>query len=247
MMNPAEFANIAAAEKDFWWYRGMREILFRLLDPIASANQRVLEAGCGTGYFAKLLEDRYGWTIFPLDLRREGLEYARAHAVGRLTQGSVLALPFKDALFDALLSIDVIPHLERGRERDALAEFARVLKPGGLIVLRAPAFDFLRSRHSEFVHEKQRFTKGRLVTNIEQAGFRVERATYANALLFPIALFKFRIWEPLTRARAGSGVQPVRRWLNRLLYLPLAMEAASIARGATFPIGQSLVVIARKK
>ena len=32
-MNPAEFANIANAEKEFWWYRGMRTILFRMLAP----------------------------------------------------------------------------------------------------------------------------------------------------------------------------------------------------------------------
>ncbi len=30
MMNPAEFANIANSEEHFWWYRGMREIMFRL-------------------------------------------------------------------------------------------------------------------------------------------------------------------------------------------------------------------------
>ena len=50
-MNPAEFANIRQSEEDFWWYRGMRATLFRMLEPhlkgraIASA----LEAGCGTG------------------------------------------------------------------------------------------------------------------------------------------------------------------------------------------------------
>ena len=46
MMNPAEFANIAKSEKTFWWYRGMRRILFGLLDPFLTGRrvERALEA-----------------------------------------------------------------------------------------------------------------------------------------------------------------------------------------------------------
>jgi hypothetical protein len=62
-MNPAEFSNIARSERELWWYRQMREILFRLLDPLASRNARVLGAGCGTSYLSKLLEARYGWKM----------------------------------------------------------------------------------------------------------------------------------------------------------------------------------------
>lgn len=248
MMNPAEFANIAAAEREFWWYRGMREILYRMLDPIARANEirRVCEAGCGTGYFSKLLAERYGWTMFPLDVRPEGLDHARDQGTGRLTQGDIMALPFSAAAFDALVSLDVIPHLEPGMEHQALAEFSRVLRPDGLLMIRTPAFDFLRSRHSEFVHEKQRFTRSHLTAAAARAGFRMERVTYANALLLPVAAFKFRIWEPLTRQTAASGVQPAAGWLDRFLYLPLQMEAAWIGRGGAFPAGQSLLLIARK-
>ena len=57
MMNPAEFANIAKAENDFWWYRGMRQIMYGLLDPVARDRKfgRVLEAGCGTGFLLRRL------------------------------------------------------------------------------------------------------------------------------------------------------------------------------------------------
>ena len=55
-MNPAEFANIANCERDFWWYRGMRKILFRMLDRHLAGRRigRALEAGCGTGYLSWL-------------------------------------------------------------------------------------------------------------------------------------------------------------------------------------------------
>src|SRR5262245_37560880 len=61
-MNPAEFANIHAVEEHFWWYRGMRRILFRMLDPLLPVRppDRVLEAGCGTGYFSQMLQRERG-------------------------------------------------------------------------------------------------------------------------------------------------------------------------------------------
>jgi len=248
-VNPAEFANVARAEHEFWWYRGMREILFRLLDPIARARrfERILEAGCGTGHLSKLFQERYGWAMFPLDLSGDGLAYARRLGLGRLTQADIRTLPFRGAAFDALLSMDVIVHLERGREHEALAEFARVLKPDGLLVVRVSALDLLRSRHSEFAHERQRFTRARLAAAAEQAGFRVERITYLNSLLLPVAFLKFRVWEPLTGAAPRSGVAPAPKWLDRLLYLPLRIEAGWVGRGGSLPLGQSLLLVARTR
>src|SRR5262249_15489168 len=108
MMNPAEFGNIAALEATFWWFRGMRRILFRLLDPIAAAHRLgpVLEAGCGTGHLSRALEQRYMWRMFPVDLAAEGLAHARRIGVPRLAQGDVARLPFRDASFDGVVSID---------------------------------------------------------------------------------------------------------------------------------------------
>jgi SAM-dependent methyltransferase len=161
-------------------------------------------------------------------------------------QGTITALPFRDRAFDALLSIDVIPHLERGDEHAVFAEFFRVLKPGGLLVIRAAAFDFLRSNHSKFVNEVQRFTKPQLHDAAERAGLRVERLTYANSLLMPIAAFKFRIWESITRQGPASGVVPVAKWLDSMLYAPLRIEAAWIGAGHSLPAGQSVILIARR-
>ena len=66
------------------------------------------------------------------------------------------------------------------------------------------------------------------------------------ASILPVALAKFRLWEPLTRQAASSGVRPVSAWLNRLLYLPLAAESAWCGIGGNFPIGQSIVLIGEK-
>jgi len=247
-MNPAEFANIARSERDFWWYRGMRDILFRMLDPVLAGRtvRRALEAGSGTGYLSHLLQRERKWPIVPLDLGSEGLRYARALGVDRAVQGNIMALPFADATFDLVMSFDVLVHMKRGEEHLAAREMSRVLARGGLLVLRTAAFDLLRSRHSVFVGEHQRYTRRRLMGLVTGAGIRVLRCTYVNALMLPIAFAKFRMWEPIARQPVASGVAPVPAWLDRLLYAPLAFEAHWVGRGHGFPAGQSLMLIGEK-
>jgi SAM-dependent methyltransferase len=248
MMNPAEFANIAALEENFWWFRGMRRILFRLLDPLAAERKfhRVLEAGCGTGHLSRMLEQRYRWRMVPVDLAPEGLAWGRQLGVERMVQADIAALPFASNSFDALVSMDVIVHFPLGEEHKPFGEFIRVLRPGGTLILRVSALDILRSRHSAFAHERQRFTKSRLLRMAREHHLNVLRCSFANSLLMPVALAKFRLFEPFQSGPPESGVQAVAPWLDKLLYLPLAMEAACLGAGLNFPIGQSILLIATK-
>jgi SAM-dependent methyltransferase len=247
-MNPAEFANIAKSEDGLWWYRGMRSIFFRMVEPHLAGRRirRALEAGCGTGYFSRLLQAGRGLPVVPIDLGWEGLRHAKSLGVERPVQANALSLPFGAGSFDLVLSLDVLPHFKPGEEERAVKELARVLEPGGLLVIRTAALNILRSRHSEFVYEQQRYTRGQVVELARGAGVRVLRCTYANSLLMPVALAKFRIWEPLTRQPPASGVAGVAPWLDRLLYAALAAEAGWIGAGLNFPIGQSLILIGEK-
>jgi len=247
-MNPAEFHFLAHAEEEFWWFRGMRRILFALLDPLARGRriERVLEAGCGTGHFARELERRYRWRVVPVDLASEGLAYGRSLGVQRLVQADIAQLPFPAARFDAVFSLDVLVHFPAGEEGRPVAELLRVLKPRGLLILRTAALGILRSRHSEFTGERQRFTASRLRRAVEERGVRVLRMTYANSLLLPVALAKFRIWEPLLRKPPASGLAPIPAWLNRMLGWPLRVESWLLRAGARFPLGQSLILIGEK-
>jgi len=70
--------------------------------------------------------------------------------------------------------------------------------------------------------------------------------TYANSLLLPVALAKFRIWEPLLRKPPASGLAPIPGWLNRLLEWPLRIEAGILAMGLNLLLGQSLILIGEK-
>jgi SAM-dependent methyltransferase len=207
---------------------------------------RALEAGCGTGYLTHLLQRERGWPVVPLDFSGDGLHHARELGVGNPVQGDIRCLPFGEDAFDLVLSLDVLAHLPRGEELRAARELVRVARRGGLVVVRTSALDILRSRHGEFAFERQRFTRRRLMELFAGSGIRVLRCTYLNTLLMPIALLKFRLWEPLMRKAPQSGVQPVAPWLDRLLFAPLAVEAAFLSAGRNLPAGQSLLLIGEK-
>ncbi|BDC48401.1 type 11 methyltransferase [Bryobacterales bacterium F-183] len=249
-MNAEEFRNIRKTEEQFWWFRGMREIVFLWLDPLLRKGsvERAAEAGCGTGGFALQFERRYSTTpLIALDLEPEGLQHAADMGLSHLVAGDIRALPFASGSLDLLLSLDVVVHLEKGREHLAFEEFMRVLKPGGSLLIRVSAMEALRSRHSEFTWERQRFSRQRLCEGLEQAGFQIERISYFNFFLSPVAWLKFRVWEPLTKAPPASGLEMPPAWLNRILEACLRLECRLSKYGVNFPFGQSLVCCATRK
>jgi len=185
-------------------------------------------------------------SVHGLDFSPLAVAYAARRRPWPLVRGSVSRLPYREGSFDAVVSLDVMVHFPRGGEGRAFGELVRVLRPRGLLVVRVAALDLLRSRHSLFVQESQRFTRGRLVRLARECGVRVLRATYANSLLLPVALAKFRVWEPLTGRDPASGVQAVAPWLDRLLYAPLALEAAWLRAGFNLPLGQSVLLVGEK-
>lgn len=249
MFNPLDFANIARTEESLWWFRGMREISFALLDPWLNrcGARRLLEAGCGTGHFAALLGRRYDVAVVAVDLEWEGLRYCRGRGEALPAQASIAALPFPDGAFDLVTNMDVLVHYPEGEEGPPFGELVRVARPGGFLLVRTAALRIFRSRHSEFTWERQRFTRRRLRELARAHQLEILRLTYANSLLTPVALAKFRLWEPLTRQAPASGLVPLPAWLDALLYAPLALERSWIARGGNFCWGQSLYLLARKR
>ena len=247
-MKPEELHNIYGAEEQFWWYQGMRAITRALMDPLFQSRGGLgLDAGCGTGFNALEFESRYGLRMVGVDFAPLAIAYGHRRNFRRSMIASVTELPFPGESFDLVSSFDVLSHLPRGEEHRALGEFARVLRPGGWLVLRVPAFDALRSRHSQYVDERQRFRAGPLLRLLSQERLQPVRWSYANSFLSPIALIKFRVLEPLRRAEVRSAVDAMPPlWLNRLLRRVLLCEAALIRHGCRFLFGQSLIVVAQK-
>lgn len=97
------------------------------------AGRRVLEVGCGTGRLAAALAER-GARVWGLDPSAEMLAEARANAGKRVAfkEGRAETLPFKDGWFERAVLRLAVHLVDRPR---ALAELARVLRPGGRVVV----------------------------------------------------------------------------------------------------------------
>lgn len=94
---------------------------------------RVLDVGCGAGFLTNELAKR-GHQVTGLDTSAESLEVAAHHdSTGTVTYvaGDAYALPFADAVFDVVSAMDFLEHVDRPAH--AIAEMARVLRPGGLL------------------------------------------------------------------------------------------------------------------
>jgi len=111
----------------------------RLLEVLAPRPQdRVLEVGPGTGYYALDVAGRVG-RLDVLDVQQQMLDHTMRRAAGagittiRPTLGDARALPYPDATFDGAYLVTVLGEVP---DQDAaLRELARVLRPGGRLVV----------------------------------------------------------------------------------------------------------------
>jgi len=152
-------------------------------------------------------------------------------------------LPLASASFELVTSFDVL--CERGvmDELKTFREFFRVLIPGGQILIRLPAYDWLRGRHDERVHIRRRFSARVLKSLLKESGFQVEHVSYANTLLFPLAFAK-RIGERII-PRVGEVSDFDSGGMNDLFRHILSWEAPFVS-GPGLPYGLSLFAVARK-
>ncbi len=176
------------AEREHFWFKGFRAFVAPLVARAAAAHppRRLLDCGCGTGVNLPMLA-QYG-TAYGFDLTWTGLKFAKDHGTHRLTQASVVHVPFRDDAFDVVTCFDVLQCFPPHIGQQVLAEFHRILAPGGHLVMNVAALESLRGDHAVLAEEAHRYERGELHAMIEAAGFHVARLTFTNASLFPIML-----------------------------------------------------------
>src|SRR5262245_6645513 len=119
------------------WYRHLYARLHRVLRaalPPAAAGARALDAGCGTGFQTAIVAD-LGYRAHGLDVSAGSLAVARGRLpAARLVRGDLLELPYRDAAFDTVVCAgSTLDFVEDPGQ--ALAELARVMRPGAALLL----------------------------------------------------------------------------------------------------------------
>lgn len=244
-METEEYRTMFAVEDRHWWYVGMQAITVALIARLypRRTDLRILDAGCGTGAAMGYLAP-FG-PVTGCDLSAVALQFCRQRGLHSLNQASVLRLPFEEDCFDLVTSFDVLYHRAVGDYGQAVGEFDRVLKPGGRLLLRLPAYDWLRGHHDQVVHTTRRFTAAEVGRSLAAQGFLVEKLSYANTLLFPLALAKRLVERMRPVDGTMSDIQPNPPWQDKLLARFLRAEAHWLVCH-NLPFGLTVIAIGRK-
>jgi SAM-dependent methyltransferase len=241
-MEVEEYARIAAAEDDHWWYRNTRALMADLLGPWLQAGLRILDAGCGPGGNGAWLA-RHGYVV-GFDLASEALEFVHARRPATApVRASADRLPFDEETFDVAIAITLLYAVPD--DTAAVRDLARVLRPGGALLLFEPAFASLRRGHDVAVHGLRRYRRWGLARLAERAGLRVLRSTYAYSFLTPPAALLALRDRQSSRAGGDSQSDLERRALDRV-FAPLAKAERAWLTRHDLPIGTSAVVVATR-
>jgi len=243
-METDEYMRLAEQEDRLWWFQVLRRNLFAIFDRVGlESTLRCLDLGSGTGGLVALLRDRYpNWDIFGMDRSSAALRYASQKFGPLFCGGDAAMLSFRDRSFDLVISIDVLSDRDVNDKR-MLAECFRVLTPGGLLVLNNPAYDWMFSYHDRFVHTARRYTRRRIVRDLQAAGLEPVLTSYWNTILFPLMVLKRKVF---TFGADKSDVQETPSLMNRAFSFVARPEAICLRRGLSLPFGGSVLAVARK-
>lgn len=236
MTTTTHVGSASLQQPDYWWYRARTQLLRTALEPFLGQPSWVLDVGSADGPSVSWMR-RHGRRI-ALDVDPRGL--ASEHGVC----GSALALPFASEVFDVVAAFDVVEHCEP--EDQAMAELARVLAPGGHLLLSVPAYQWAWTDHDVRAGHFRRYTQRRLLTAVERAGLEVRRSTYAFSAVFPFFVAE-RVHRRFSRSPASGdgGLTPVPAWLDWLLMSLSGLDRRMLKR-FDLPFGSSIFLAAVK-
>ncbi len=250
-MNLTYEAKYHELEEQHWWFASRRDAVYHLIQHLKlPADAAILEIGCSGGPLMQRLRQQGYSDLTGIDVSAPAIELAQARGVPHVAVMDGAALEFADARFDLVIASDVLEHIED--EGRALREWARVLRPGGQLLVFVPAHAYLWSEHDVVNHHFRRYSRGGLVAALQRAGLRTQRSSFWNAAMFlPTALLRLGkrlLTGPVpTTIPAGStgDLHQLAGPINQLILSWVRVENA-VLRHVNLPVGVSVFALAQK-
>jgi len=240
-----DYDRVARVEQQNWWFEAKRLLTLRhLAGNGAGPPSRVADVGCGTGATAEALLGAGVPSVVALDASPEALAHTvAAHPSVTAVSAVAEALPIRDGALDAVVSLDVIEHLDD--DVAALSAYRNALRPDGRVVIAVPAYQWAWSDHDERLGHRRRYTARRLRRSLETAGFRVEKLSYFHSFLVPAVLVARK--TPLGRlVNADGGAGSTGSTADRVFRV-LSRWERSVLRIARLPFGLSVLAVGVKR
>jgi ubiquinone/menaquinone biosynthesis C-methylase UbiE len=230
----------------FWLNQGIKKITSSLLDKYLAkkTGNKILDIGCGPGGMFLTLA-AYG-EVYGADISENAIFYARKKNIAKeLVLAPANDLPFADNTFDVVAYFDLLYHQWIQDDNVALKEINRVLAPGGTIIIKEAAYDWLRSHHDQLNLTRHRFSKSELADKIERSGFSIHKISYIIFFIFPLALAKRLLEKIFPEKDSTENFLKTNIILSRIFKSALFLEAKLIT-AVNFPFGLSVIGVASK-
>ncbi|MNU92460.1 trans-aconitate 2-methyltransferase [compost metagenome] len=237
------FEALAQAEARHWWFRTRNRVIIWVLKSHIGKIRNFLEIGCGTGFVLEGIQQEYPETTLTYtEFFDEGLMHARRRVPGASFEKLDARAMNDAARFDVIGAFDVIEHINE--DEQVLANLSRALHKDGHLLLTVPQHRWLWSAADERACHVRRYTRRELVDKVGRAGLEVQYVTSFVTLLVSL------MW--LARQRPGQKNAEVNSEFdisdrtNRLLEFVMKIELGLLKAGITFPLGGSLLLLAKK-
>lgn len=153
---------------------------------------KVLDLGCGMGYFTELLSGQ-GFDVFGIDIDFQNIRYAKSILNEKLLVGCATKVPFREGCFDIVVCSEVLEHVKD--DQCVLDEIYRISRDGAIILITAPCTEGIfgstikRIAHGEDaeVHVRDGYPTSVLKEKIERAGIKINGVVYT--MVFLVELF----------------------------------------------------------
>lgn len=242
------FAELAGLEARNFWFRARNDLIVWAMKTYVPDCRRFLEIGCGTGFVLSGIRSAYpNAELFGTELFAAGLGFAAGRVPSAtFLQGDARSIPFRDH-FDAIGAFDVLEHIQD--DVSVIEEVGRALRPDGRFLLTVPQHPALWSPQDDHAYHVRRYTAAGLRRKLEAAGFAVDRMTSFVTLLLPLMLASRARMRLCPSDEPFDAIDELRlsSLANAALRSVMQVEGRLIRHGISWPIGGSLLVVARKR
>ncbi|HUQ19396.1 MAG TPA: class I SAM-dependent methyltransferase [Gemmatimonadaceae bacterium] len=249
IFTPEYYSRMREMENSSWWNEGMRDIAGMLLARSRlPAEGLMVDVGTGPGQtMSWFLASHAGWHSAGFDVSLDALSLARQIELP-VCQATALRLPLPDSSAQLVISLDVLQHLPLdGGDSQALGEFARILSPEGVLLVRTNAQSIPRTQDDkEFSFRKYepRILRRRLL----DARFHIEVLGRCNAVpgLAEIPR-EVRAARHQNHEYHGILVNPTRNppLVHSMLRSWLRFEGRAMIAGVPLPLGRTIFALCR--
>jgi SAM-dependent methyltransferase len=231
-------------QKKHWWFVVKKNIVLDFIhrNVLTLPKPKILDIGCGSGLMLGALESI--GQVSGLDMSDDAIKFSKEIFSGQVEKGFLPDnVPYKKNNFDLVICLDVIEHVDD--DVAALKSIRSHLIDGGKAILTVPACMLLWSSHDVVNEHKRRYDIKELKTKLLESGFVIERISYFNTLLFPVALL-VRTFNNILNRKAESDIEMPHPVINTVLKAIFSLEKYILRFYNMPPFGVSIIAVVRK-